>query len=113
MVFAISEQGTQYQEVRAMSNCLARNQTTVSEQLAYSRTVVSVSYHYKDQTKHVAGADPGFQVRGGALKKIAPSVGRRKNFWGISCEKSRFYAKKIIFFQILGGAPPGSAPVLV
>ena len=48
-----------------------------------------------------AGADPGFQVRGGALKKIAPSGGRRENFWGISCEKSRFYAKKIIFFPIL------------
>ena len=31
---------------------------------------------------------------GGALKKIAPSRGRRENFWGISCEKSRFYAKK-------------------
>jgi hypothetical protein len=29
--------------------------------------------------------------------------GRRENFWGISCEKSRFYAKKIIFFPILGG----------
>jgi hypothetical protein len=41
-----------------------------------------------------AGADPGFQVRGGTLKKIAPSRGRRENFWGISCEKSRFYAKK-------------------
>jgi hypothetical protein len=43
-------------------------------------------------------ADPGFQVRG-ALKKIAPSGGRRENVWGISCGKSRFYAKKIIFFQ--------------
>ena len=44
------------------------------------------------------GADPGFQVRGGggggALKKIAPSGGRRENFGGISCENSRFYAKK-------------------
>jgi hypothetical protein len=37
---------------------------------------------------------PGFQVRGGALKKIAPSGGRRENVWGISWEKSRFYAKK-------------------
>jgi hypothetical protein len=47
-----------------------------------------------------AGADPGFQVRGGgALKKIAPSGGRRENIWGISCEKSRFYANKIIFIQ--------------
>ena len=51
----------------------------------------------------VAGEDPGFQVRGDALKKIAPSGGRRENFGGISCEKSRFYAKKIIFFSIAEG----------
>jgi hypothetical protein len=25
--------------------------------------------------------------------------GRRENIWGISCEKSRFYAKKAYFFQ--------------
>ena len=69
-----------------------------------------------------AGADPGFQVRCGALKKITPSGGRLENCWGISCEKSRFYAKKIIIFPILGGGrapgappppPPGSAPVRV
>ena len=36
---------------------------------------------------------------GGALKKIAPSGGRRENFRGISCEKSLFYAKKSYFFQ--------------
>ena len=47
-----------------------------------------------------SGADPGFQFRGGALKKIAPSGGRRENFWCISCEKSRFYAKKSYFFQL-------------
>jgi hypothetical protein len=46
-----------------------------------------------------AVADPGFQVRGYALIKIAPSGGRRENFGGISCEKSRFYAKKSNFFQ--------------
>ena len=45
-------------------------------------------------TLYMPGADPGFQVRGGALKKIAPSGGRRENCWGISCEKSRCYAKK-------------------
>ena len=45
------------------------------------------------------GADPGFQARGGALKNIAPSGGRRDNCWDISCEKSRFYAKKSYFFQ--------------
>jgi hypothetical protein len=36
---------------------------------------------------------------GGALKKIAPSGGRHENIWGISCEKSRFYAKNHIFFE--------------
>jgi hypothetical protein len=29
--------------------------------------------------------------------------GGPRNFWGISCEKSRFYAKKIIFLPILEG----------
>ena len=64
---------------------------------------------------YIAGADPGFQVRGGGtLKKIVPSRGGCKHFWGISCEKSRFYAKKSYFFQFWGGvAPPaGSAPAL-
>ena len=36
--------------------------------------------------------------------------GGREICWGISCEKSRFYAKKIIFFTNFrgggGGAPP-------
>jgi hypothetical protein len=44
-----------------------------------------------------------FQLGGGALKKIAPNGGRRENFWGISCEKSRFYAKKSYFFQFAEG----------
>ena len=66
-----------------------------------------------------SGADPGFQVRGAALKKIAPSGGRREHFWGISCEKSRFNAKKNhIYSNSIGGGggrqvrppPPGSAP---
>jgi hypothetical protein len=88
-----------------------------------------------------AGADPGFQVRGGAFKKIAPSrgrheivgvfrvknhdftsnnhiifncQGRRENFWGISCEKSRFYANFFfIFSNFRGGArrmPPPPPP---
>jgi hypothetical protein len=46
-------------------------------------------------------ADPGIQVRGeGALKKIAPSGGRRENIWGITCEKSRFYAKKSYYAKL-------------
>jgi hypothetical protein len=62
----------------------------------------------------ITGADPGFQVGGGEgrLKKIAPSGGRREKYWGISCEKSRFYAKKFIFFPILGAARAGCAPSL-
>jgi hypothetical protein len=47
------------------------------------------------------GTDPGFHVRGAHLEKIAWSRVRRENFWGILCEKSRFYAKKSYFFPIL------------
>ena len=36
-----------------------------------------------------------FKLGGGVLKKIAPSGGRREIFLGISCENSRFYAKKV------------------
>ena len=83
------------------------------------------------------GADPGFQVRGGALKQIAPSRGRheifgvfrvknhdftpknhiffncrerRENCRGISCEKSRFYAKRNHIFSNFRGARAGCAP---
>ena len=47
-----------------------------------------------------------FKLGGGdALKKkIALSGGGRENFWGISCEKSRFYAKKIRFFPNAAGS---------
>ena len=56
----------------------------------------------------------------GTLKKIAPIGGRRENFLGISCEKSRFNPKKLYFFQFYGGhapgvpppPPPGSAPAV-
>ena len=49
---------------------------------------------------YVAGADPGFQVRGDALKKNCAEQREARNCWGISCEKSRFYAKKSYFFQL-------------
>ena len=54
-----------------------------------------------------------FKLGGGALKKIAPSGGRREHFWGISCEKSRFYAKKSYFFSILGRPPPWIRPACI
>ena len=53
-----------------------------------------VSY---EQCDYTPGADLGFQVRGGgALKKIAPSEGRRENFWGIT-------PKNHIFSNFRGG----------
>jgi hypothetical protein len=56
------------------------------------------------ETLHIQGRIQDFKLGGGALKKIAPSGGRREKCWGISCEKSRFYDKKIIFFPNLRGA---------
>jgi hypothetical protein len=86
----------------------------------------------------IPGADPGFQVRGAHLKKLRRAEeganilgvfrvknhyftpknhsfynygGRREKFWGISCEKSRFYAKKT-FFSNFRGAPPLDPPLV-
>jgi hypothetical protein len=44
------------------------------------------------------GADPGFQVRGGAL------------FFGYFVWKNTILRQKIIFFPILGGGAPGAPP---
>ena len=72
-----------------------------TRQLLQFNIIDGFLWHFclKKGKDRLSGADPGFQVRRGALKKIAPSGGRREHFWGISCEKSRFYAKKILFFQ--------------
>ena len=59
-------------------------------------SIVNIDYNMQ-------GRIQDFKLRGGgggALKKIAPSGGRRENFWDITCEKSRFYAKKSYFFQL-------------
>ena len=84
----------------------------------YNREYAEVHYLYICVLRFLApplfaGADPGFQVRGSARKKIAPSGGRRENFGGISCEKSRFYAKNSYFFPIWGAPPPLLDPPLV
>ena len=50
-------------------------------------------------TDCLQGRIQDFKLGGGALKTIAPCGGGRENFWGISCEKSRFYAKRSYFFQ--------------
>ena len=49
---------------------------------------------------------------------LSSCVGRRKIVWGISCEKSLFYAKISYFVQILGDggagcASPGSATEVI
>ena len=49
----------------------------------------------------ISGADPGFQVREGALKKIVPSGGRREHFGIFRVKNHDFYAKKSYFFQLL------------
>ena len=90
--------------------------------MLYSSTAIQVAFCFSTMNTtniyclfyFILCTDPGFQVMGGALKKIAQSGGRRENIWGISCEKSRFYAKKIMFSNFREGAPPppppGSAP---
>jgi hypothetical protein len=50
-------------------------------------------------------ADPGFQVRGGALKKIAPSGGRREIFWGIRVKNHDFTQKNLIFSNFRAPLP--------
>ena len=63
--------------------------------------------------RSLQGRIQDFKLGGGPLKKIAPSRGMRKNVWGISCEKSRFYSKKSYFFQFYGGGGGGGgAPAL-
>ena len=68
-----------------------------------------------------AGADLGFQARGGSFKKIAPSGGRRENFWVFRVKNHDFTPKKHhIFSNFRGGdgcaprwirpPPAGSAP---
>ena len=55
--------------------------------------------HHRLNKHHNTGADPGFQVRGGALKKIAPIGGRRENFGVFRVKNHDFTPKKSYFFQ--------------
>jgi hypothetical protein len=65
----------------------------------------------------LSGADPGFQVRGGALKKIAPSGGRRENFGVFRVKNHDFTPKYHIFFNFRGGTrrvrPPLDPPLVI
>jgi hypothetical protein len=120
--------------------CLSNNIFIFSQIVLHIVSLQSLFSISRDKAgKWATGADPGFQVRGGEyLKKLRRAEeganilgvfrvtnhyftpknhsfynygGRREQFWGISCEKSRFYAKKTYFFPILGGgARAGCAP---
>jgi hypothetical protein len=57
----------------------------------------------------IAGADPGFQVRGGALKKLRRAEGGAKFFWVFRVKNHDFTPKNHIF-SILGGARVGCDP---
>ena len=67
-----------------------------------------------------AGVDPGFQVRGAHLKKIASSGGRREKFGVFRVKNHNFTQKNHIFSNFRGrgvgapGAPPlESAPEMI
>ena len=68
----------------------------ISIHYAYIRVYVTVVAY----PNHMQGRIQDFKLGGAQLKKIAPSGGRRENFRGISCKKSRFYAKKSYFCQL-------------
>ena len=56
---------------------------------------------YIPSSKHIiTGADPGFQARWGALKKIAPSGGSAKNFGVFRVKNHDFTPKKSYFNQL-------------
>ena len=120
------------------AKCKAVKILTNMTTLKYLKTVSLVGrLTIRPLTWLIQGRIQDFKLGGGALRKIAPSGGRRENVWGISCEKSRFYAKKsyfsqlrrearkfwgyfvwkitilrqkIYFFPILGGARAGCVP---
>ena len=54
-----------------------------------------------------SGADPGFQVRGGALKKIAEGGAK---IFGVFRVKNHDFMQKKTFFPILGGGGAPDAP---
>ena len=79
---------------------MAVNVCDISSSLYLSRIKLRIVCTCSVKLYRLQGRIQDFKLGGGTLKKIGPSGGRRENFWGISCEKSRFYAKKLYFFQL-------------
>ena len=63
-----------------------------------------------DVYKPYPGADPGFQVRGGALKKLRRAEGGAKFFWVFRVKNHDFTPKNHIFSILGGGRAPGATP---
>jgi hypothetical protein len=56
-----------------------------------------------------SGADPGFQVRGGALEKMHQAE-EDPNFFGVFRVKNHNFTPKNHIFPILGGHVPDATP---
>ena len=57
----------------------------------------------ENPTLTVQGRIQDLMLGGGRTYKNCAERREARKFWGISCEKSRFYANKIIFFPIVEG----------
>ena len=66
----------------------------------------SLVYPIRSRTHYIIRGGSRISSQGGGahLKKLRRAEGGVEIFGGISCEKSRFYAKKSYFFQFQGGA---------
>ena len=67
----------------------------------------------KSNNKFIAGADPGFQVRGGGrahLKKLRRAEGGAKIFGVFRVKNHEFTPKNLIFSNFRGGRGPGAPP---
>jgi hypothetical protein len=63
-------------------------------------------------TNTIAGADPGFQVRGGAVKKLRRAEGGAKIFGVFRVKNHDFTSKNHIFSNFRGkGRASGDAPL--
>ena len=62
------------------------------------------------KTELYTGPDPGFQVRGGALKKLRRAEGGAKFFGVFRVKNHDFTPKNLIFSNFRGGRAPGAPP---
>ena len=83
----------QYSQRHSVINHSDRRSTHLGD-LDISFVLLNIFSKFLLHLECYQGRIQDFKLGGGTLKKIAPSGERHENFWGISCENSRFYAKK-------------------